>query len=205
LASNSIDEPRSATPSPSRTKAYVQEADGWLGGTDAEDTIGDSFGLVEVAVSDTTGRGRHVLIADDNPDMREYLERLLRAAGYRVTVAADGEATLRAARNADPELILCDVMMPELGGFGLLSKLREDEALKEIPVILLSARAGEEAKVEGLRAGADDYMTKPFSARELLARLRTIFVLRKCGARPSSASNKRCWNAPASLPPPMPA
>ena len=173
LPADSVTEPRADAPSPLRTQAYVQEATGWLGGTDAVDPGAAIVPVssAETGMSATTGRGQHILVADDNPDMLEYLERLLRATGYRVATARDGEAALRVARATKPQLILTDVMMPELGGFGLLSKIREDEALRDTPVVLLSARAGEEAKVEGLRAGADDYLTKPFSARELLARL----------------------------------
>ena len=93
-----------------------------------------------------------MLLADDNLDMRHYVERLLRAAGYRVESAADGEAALAAARALKPDLVLSDVMMPRLDGFGLLAAMRADEATRDTPVILLSARAGEEAKV-GRAAG----------------------------------------------------
>src|SRR5271166_5027002 len=104
--------------------------------------------------------------------MRHYLQRLLRTAGFRVESATDGQEALSAARQHKPDLVLSDVMMPRLDGFGLLAALREDAELRDTPVLPLSARAGEEAKVEGLSAGADDYLTKPFSARELLARVR---------------------------------
>ncbi|MDR5791390.1 response regulator [Caballeronia sp. LP003] len=112
-----------------------------------------------------------VLIVDDNADLRDYMRRMLIAAGHDVNVAADGEAALAIARDVRPEVIVSDVMMPRLDGFALVRALREDEALRETPVVLLSARAGEEARVDGLEAGADDYLTKPFSARELLARV----------------------------------
>ena len=102
--------------------------------------------------------------------MREYLCRLL-AGTYDVAAAADGEEALAGAKKSRPDLILTDVMMPRLDGFGLLQEIRQDAELRGVPVIVLSARAGEEAKVEGLRAGADDYLVKPFSARELLARV----------------------------------
>jgi PAS domain S-box-containing protein len=155
-----------------RADAYVQEAVNWL--------EGDLPSLDDQAASDApdpglpvTGEGRLVLLADDNLDMRRYVERLLRHAGYRVQAVSDGHAALEAARALAPDLILSDVMMPGLDGFGLMTAVREDPVLKDTPVILLSARAGEEAKVEGLRAGADDYLTKPFSARELLARVET--------------------------------
>ncbi len=116
-----------------------------------------------------------VLIADDNADIRDYVARLL-AERFEVVAVADGRTALERARamrqeGRPPELVLSDVMIPQLDGFGLLRALREDPALKTIPVMLLSARAGEEERIEGLEHGADDYLIKPFSARELLARV----------------------------------
>jgi signal transduction histidine kinase len=102
--------------------------------------------------------------------MREYVRRLL-SQRYNVEAAPDGAAALESARRQPPDLVLADVMMPQLDGFGLLRELRADTKTRTIPVILLSARAGEEARVEGLGQGADDYLVKPFSARELLARV----------------------------------
>ena len=112
-----------------------------------------------------------LLVVDDNADLRDYMSRILRAAGHHVRVATDGEAALAAARAEPPDLVLSDVMMPRLDGFGLLRELRADPVLRETPVVMLSARAGEEARVDGIEQGADDYLTKPFSARELLARV----------------------------------
>src|SRR5580658_4096356 len=109
-----------------------------------------------------------ILWADDNADMRAYVRRLLEDR-FEVTAVPDGQAALDAARACKPDLILSDVMMPRLDGFGLLRELRADPQLCEIPVILLSARAGEEARIEGMEARADDYLIKPFRARELLA------------------------------------
>ena len=117
-----------------------------------------------------------ILLADDNADMREYLRRLL-SRYYEVIGVADGEAALAAAREHHPDLVLTDVMMPRLDGFGLLQQLRSDPQTKTMPIILLSARAGEESRVEGLKQGADDYLIKPFSARELLARVNTHLEL----------------------------
>ncbi len=111
-----------------------------------------------------------VLVADDNRDMRHYLHRLL-AGVYEIEAAADGKAALAAARRCPPDLVLADVMMPELDGFGLLRELRADPRTRTVPLVLLSARAGEESRLEGLAAGADDYLVKPFRARELLARV----------------------------------
>jgi PAS domain S-box-containing protein len=112
-----------------------------------------------------------VVLADDNPDMRDYVRRLL-SQDYDVEAVADGFAALDAIRRRRPDVVLTDVMMPRLDGFELLSALRSDAQLRDVPVVILSARAGEEAKVEGLDAGASDYLSKPFSARELLARVR---------------------------------
>ena len=114
-----------------------------------------------------------VLLADDNADLREYARRLL-AEHYEVHVVADGQAALEAAHELRPQLIVSDVMMPRLDGFALLRAVRADPQLRPIPIILLSARAGEEARIEGLDRGADDYLVKPFNARELLVRAGTL-------------------------------
>ena len=112
-----------------------------------------------------------VLLADDNADMREYLQRLLRAS-YQVTPVADGLTALDEVRASAPDLVISDVMMPGLDGLALVAALRADPRTADVPVLLLSARAGQEAAIEGLEAGADDYLVKPFSAAELLARVR---------------------------------
>jgi PAS domain S-box-containing protein len=114
-----------------------------------------------------------VLLADDNADLREYARRLL-AEQYDVQVVADGQSALEAAQALRPDLIVSDVMMPRLDGFGLIRALRADPELRAIPIILLSARAGEESRIEGLDRGADDYLVKPFNARELLVRAGTL-------------------------------
>ncbi|WP_241023116.1 ATP-binding protein [Paraburkholderia sp. Ac-20340] len=117
-----------------------------------------------------------IVWADDNADMRRYVERLL-APLYDVEAVQDGAAALTSVRRAPPALVLADVMMPGLDGFALLRSLRADAQTRAIPVILLSARAGEEARIEGMQAGADDYLVKPFSARELLARVDAHLML----------------------------
>jgi signal transduction histidine kinase len=131
----------------------------------------------------------NVLLADDNADLRKYLRRLLEQQGYRVRAVADGNAALESARHDPPDLVVSDVMMPGLDGFELLDALRADGATAGIPVILLSAQAGEEARVEGIEAGADDYLAKPFSARELIARVRTHLQLALL--RQSAATRER--------------
>jgi CheY-like chemotaxis protein len=121
-------------------------------------------------------RQARILVADDNADMRDYLQRLL-GQRWRVEAVADGEQALSAARAHPPDLLLSDVMMPGLDGFALLKALREDHATASIPIILISARAGEEAHAEGRAAGADDYLLKPFSSKELLARVESQLAL----------------------------
>ena len=111
-----------------------------------------------------------VLVVDDNPDMRDYVATLL-AEEYAVQTAADGVAALELASADPPDLIITDVMMPHLDGFGLLAALQDDPTTLHVPVVMISARAGEEGVIEGLEAGADDYLIKPFSARELRARV----------------------------------
>lgn len=150
--------------------AYVDEAACWTGGTDVVE-------LPEPGPSRDTAPAR-VLIADDNADMRDYLQRLL-SPSYQVDAVADGRAALARIFEQPPDLVLSDVMMPVFDGFGLLAAIRADSRTSSIPVILLSARAGEEARIEGLDAGADDYLVKPFSARELLARVASQLAMAK--------------------------
>ena len=127
---------------------------------------------------------------DDNADMRQYLVRLL-AERYEVQAVPDGQAALEAVRERRPDLVLTDVMMPNLDGFGLLRELRCDPATRTIPIILLSARAGEEARVEGIEQGADDYLIKPFSARELLARVQTHLEMARVRKENEDALRRR--------------
>ncbi len=140
-------------------ESYVEESARWL----------PPATTTRAASVESTRAGR-VLIVDDNRDMREYLGRLLES-DYDVESAANGEEALACVKNRAPDLLLSDVMMPVLDGFGLLRALRDNPETRTLPVILLSARAGEEARVEGLDAGASDYLVKPFTARELLARI----------------------------------
>jgi PAS domain S-box-containing protein len=151
---------------PMNADPFLQEALRWLPGEDGreKDPIADP--------SPTPDGGAALLVADDNADMRDYLTRLLRSAGHRVTAVVDGQAALDSARAEVPDLVVSDVMMPRLGGLQLVAALRADPRTASTPVLLLSARAGQEASIEGLEAGADDYLFKPFSAAELLARVR---------------------------------
>jgi signal transduction histidine kinase len=130
-----------------------------------------------------------VLIVDDNADLREYMTRLL-GAHWQVEAVTDGERALAAVREHPPDLVVADVMMPNLDGFGLLRALRATPTTAGVPVLLLSARAGEDARVEGLEAGADDYLVKPFSARELVARVRVLLEQRSLAAALATATRE---------------
>lgn len=149
--------------------AFVEEAKKWgqaPGTIDIQDAYNDAL------IHQPNGTvGKHtVLLADDNSDMREYVYKLL-STRFNVITAVDGEDAFHKALLHEPGLLLSDIMMPKLDGLGLLKKLRSNTATMHMPVIFLSARAGEEAKLEGLATGADDYLVKPFSAREVLAKV----------------------------------
>lgn len=155
-----------------RAQAFVDEALRWLPGDDQKETavVGHDSAFEAAQIAGKALGRKHVLVVDDNADMRDYVARLLRPF-HDVGTARDGLEALGYVIARQPDLVLSDVMMPMLDGFGLLRAVRADPAIADTPVILLSARAGEEAQVEGLGAGADDYLVKPFSARELLARI----------------------------------
>jgi signal transduction histidine kinase len=170
-----------APSAPVNAQAYVDEVLRWLPGDEArtvtpvwaEDPAG--------RLSEADGRfahtyGARILLADDNADMRAYL-RVLLEPHYVVEPVRDGQDALARAAEKRPDLVLADVMMPRLDGFGLIARLRDDAALRDVPVILISARAGEESRIEGLAAGADDYIVKPFYARELLTRVGSLLEL----------------------------
>jgi PAS domain S-box-containing protein len=162
-----------AGPADGGAQGYLAEIATWLP-SEGPDTPGSGAptsgdaGPAEGAAG--VGSGPRILVVDDNADMRAYVTSLLSDA-YAVITARDGVEGLRAAREHVPDLILTDVMMPRMDGFSLLTALRADPATVHVPVLMLSARAGEEGMIEGLEAGADDYLIKPFAARELLARV----------------------------------
>jgi PAS domain S-box-containing protein len=145
---------------------YLEEALRW-NSPETAPTCGTAAGIEGQSIA---GRRARVVFADDNADMRDYVSRLL-GERWDVEAVPDGKAALAAVRSRPADLVLADVMMPGLDGFELLRDIRSDPALRLTPVILLSARAGEEATAEALKAGADDYIVKPFSARELLGRV----------------------------------
>jgi signal transduction histidine kinase/two-component SAPR family response regulator len=179
---------RSLTSTATRADAYVEEALRWLPDHTPVPSASRMPGVTEgtARAPRPSSAGARVLLADDNADMREYVRRLL-TPYFEFDAVADGEAALEHARRQPPDLILSDVMMPKLDGFGLLEAIREDRRTASIPVILLSARAGEEATIEGLDAGADDYLVKPFSARELLARVDAQIHMARFRSKATSA------------------
>jgi len=117
-----------------------------------------------------------ILVVDDEPEAVELVEFNLKQAGYAVTTAADGAEALKKARSHTPDLIVLDVMLPEMDGFEICKTLRLDAATAKVPIIMLTAKAAEIDRVLGLELGADDYLTKPFSPRELLLRVKKILA-----------------------------
>ena len=156
---------------------FVEEALGWLPDRpppanrepDSQDLTAEQ---IPTATQPREAIQARLLVVDDNADMRGYLRRLL-SERWQVETASDGCTALERIGEQIPDLVIADVMMPGMDGFGLLRAIRNSEVFPKLPVMLLSARAGEEASAEGLQAGADDYVIKPFSARELLARVET--------------------------------
>ena len=149
---------------PAARRYYAEEANRWL-----PESRCDLKDEAQERPASPSGRSR-ILLADDNADMRSYVCRLL-SGRYDVEAVPDGEAALAAIRRQPPDIALIDVMMPKIDGFQFLSAVRCEPNTRTLPVVMLSARAGEEARIEGLNAGADDYLIKPFSARELQARV----------------------------------
>jgi PAS domain S-box-containing protein len=199
LAAERIGRTRTLTSTAMGAAPFVDEALRWLPEADfgeAADEVPADDELIPVPCppllqDDAATAARPlILVADDNADMRQYLVRML-AERYDVQAAADGQAALERIRENPPALILSDVMMPNLDGFGLIRELRSDPATRTLPIILLSARAGEESRVEGMEQGADDYLIKPFSARELLARVQTHLELARVRKESEEALRRR--------------
>jgi signal transduction histidine kinase len=182
---------------PRASAAHVLEAMAWTGHEELGAASEAPVHLAEDAAPPNgagvgSPDGPRVLIADDSSDMRNYLARIL-GTRWNVDLAVDGQAALEAAREHPPDLVLTDVMMPRLDGLALLRELRADPRTREVPIVLLSARAGEESLLAGIETGADDYLVKPFSARELLARVRThlnLGRLRRQWASELEAANR---------------
>ncbi|MBA9001833.1 SpoIIE family protein phosphatase [Thermomonospora cellulosilytica] len=169
LPADSLAPPERGTDVSAGADPFVEEALRWLP-EDAGREWETPPGQTPTAALRFGGPAR-VLVADDNRDMRAYLRRLLRP-GYEVQTVGDGLAALETARSRPPDLVIADVMMPGMDGLRLVAELRSDPRTARVPVLLLSALAGPGSSVEGLAAGADDYLVKPFSAAELKARVR---------------------------------
>jgi signal transduction histidine kinase len=174
--------------------AYVREAIGWLAG---ENRLAEEItGTATADQPQGTGAPRPaerrpmILLVDDNADMREYVRGLL-GGRFDVIEAGNGKEALELTERVHPDLVLTDVMMPEMDGFALLTALRHSHATRLVPVIMLSARAGEESRIEGLDAGADDYLAKPFTARELVARVEAQLKMARL--------RKQAWEQEAAL------
>ena len=169
---------RTSRPRSSATGAapFVEEARHWSApSTNAvgANSLGSQTVQTEAASPSNGISQSRILLVDDNADLRTYVAGLLGQVFPHVETASNGNEGLACARAHRPDLVLSDVMMPGLDGFGLVRELRKDERTRGVPIILLSARAGDEPTVEGLESGADDYLVKPFAARELIARVRT--------------------------------
>lgn len=173
---------------PTRVRAFIEEAQRWLPDFASPDASGAYLPAAAAADKPT------VLLVDDNRDMREYVARLLQSR-FAVVCAQDGQHALDLLdTGVQPDLVLSDVMMPRLDGFGLLKAVRARPLTETTPVIFLSARAGEEARIEGFDVGADDYLIKPFSARELIARVDThirLSRIRRTAGEHIKASEER--------------
>jgi signal transduction histidine kinase len=156
-----------AAPASTAASLIVEEALQWL------TPAGSAPGAEALATGTPdlpSSPGERILVVDDSADMRDYICRLLRPR-WQVQAVGNGDDALAAIRHERPHLVITDIMMPGLDGFGLLHALRRDPDTRELPVLVLSARAGDEARMEGIEAGANDYLVKPFSGRELLARV----------------------------------
>ena len=152
------------------TGAYIEEVLKWSD-NNAE------FEESAVKINKTTGKPR-ILLADDNAEMRNYLVRLV-SDEFDVKAVANGRQAIESIQDSLPDLVLTDIMMPEVDGFELLATLKNNPSTANIPVILLSARAGEEAIIKGVERGADDYLIKPFSSRELLSKIRSQLKIKQ--------------------------
>jgi DNA-binding response OmpR family regulator len=124
---------------------------------------------------------KKILVVEDDEDLVELLRFSLKNAGFAIGTAGDGVEALKKARTVSPDLILLDLMLPELDGFAVCEILRQDPATASVPILMLTAMSGELARVAGLEAGANDYMTKPFSPRQLIARVQTLLKSRSGG------------------------
>jgi signal transduction histidine kinase/CheY-like chemotaxis protein len=158
------------------SRAMVELADVETYTTDSAETWVTPEETIPAPV--TADESATVLVVDDNPDLRQYVSSILRQAGYHVVTARDGSEGFQMAQLHHPQLVLTDLMMPVVSGLELIRQLRQDATLQGIPIILLTARADEDTRIEGVEQGADAYLSKPFNARELVADVRNLLSLK---------------------------
>jgi signal transduction histidine kinase/DNA-binding response OmpR family regulator len=170
-----------------KASAFVEEASRWAG---ASADVGDRFAASSPRTTETKER---IVFADDNADMREYVTRLLRER-WTVEAVSNGIAALESIKREPPDLVLCDVMMPGLDGFALVQAIRADAASRNVPVIILSARAGEEEAAKGRSTGANDYIAKPFSARDLLVRVASTLAIARAARETAELQERQRAN-----------
>jgi signal transduction histidine kinase len=172
--------------------AFLQETEGWRSMSARLDPH------LEIDSVQSTSDQQRVLVADDNADMREYLHRLL-SPFWSVELVLNGGEALAALKREPADLVIADIMMPEVDGIELLQAIRSSETLQNTPVLLLSARAGEEARAEGIEKGANDYLVKPFSTRELCARVTRLLQQRMSAQSLELAVKERTFELEAAL------
>lgn len=160
--------------------AFVQDAQRWLS---------DAKVLATAPLADVSATRRRILVVDDDADMRSYIRQLLEDADYEIETAPDGVSALERCEARSPDLILADVIMPRMSGIALMNALRADKRTARLPIILLSARAAEDFRIEGVRSDADDYVMKPFHARELVTRVDA--VMRRAAERKRAEAELR--------------
>jgi signal transduction histidine kinase len=173
LPADRIRPTKSSTSAAAPANTFIEEVRHWLPGH--TESTSDTVPGPAPAAPHADAR---ILLADDNADMRTYVKDLL-GRRWHVEVAADGLQALGLARELAPDLVITDVMMPRLDGFGLLRELQADDRTRHIPVMMLSARAGDDSRLEGFQAGADEYLAKPFTARELQTKVEGLLFRAK--------------------------
>lgn len=175
---------------------FIDEASALLGFEKAEHD--DVLNGNEIAANAIKDPSIHILVVDDNADMRSYLRRLIEPY-YTVSSAMNGGEALEAIQKCRPHLVVSDVMMPVMNGKELVQMVRRNPDTERLPFILLSARAGDEARVDGLEAGADDYMVKPFSGRELITKIRSQINIAKARDHADELIRQLFTNAPIAI------
>ena len=172
-----------------RVEGFVAEALRWIDEPAMDTLLVDTAGLAELVQRESTAqneRRRRILLVDDNADMRQYMTRLLEPS-FEISLATEGSEALQRIASTRPDLVLLDAMMPVMDGYSLLRTIRETPQSASLPVIMVSARAGTEMEIEGREAGADDYVTKPFSGRELVTRVRSALKIAEIRAASEAA------------------